>query len=80
MERRVTYFAIFDGHGGPGCSEYLKNNLHLLIAKSKYFPSFLEMALRDGCQQAEQIWIKKNSEKVVDRSGSCALICLVTNT
>lgn len=24
----VMYFAIFDGHGGSGCAEFLKDNMH----------------------------------------------------
>lgn len=27
-DRRISYFAIFDGHGGQGCSDFLRDNLH----------------------------------------------------
>jgi serine/threonine protein phosphatase PrpC len=29
----VTYYAVFDGHGGAECAIYLKNNLHLELKK-----------------------------------------------
>jgi serine/threonine protein phosphatase PrpC len=29
---KVQYFAIFDGHGGHGCAEFLRDNLHNIIA------------------------------------------------
>jgi protein phosphatase PTC2/3 len=31
---KIQFFAIFDGHGGQGCAEYLRDNLHNLIAAS----------------------------------------------
>jgi protein phosphatase 2C family protein 2/3 len=48
-EKKITFFAIFDGHGGSGCSEFLRDNLHNLIAASTYFPSLMEQAIIDGC-------------------------------
>jgi serine/threonine protein phosphatase PrpC len=32
-ETSVTYYAVFDGHGGPNCANYLRDNLHLEIKK-----------------------------------------------
>lgn len=29
----VTYYAVFDGHGGPTCAEFLKDNLHIELKK-----------------------------------------------
>lgn len=36
--KQVKYFALFDGHGGLGCAEFLRDNLHNFIAASEYFP------------------------------------------
>ena len=33
VEIRRMYFAIFDGHGGNWCSDYLANTFHLDLAK-----------------------------------------------
>ena len=27
----VTYYAVFDGHGGPECANFLKERLHIEI-------------------------------------------------
>jgi len=29
------YYAVFDGHGGSACADYLKDNLHLLLSFCK---------------------------------------------
>ena len=29
---KIQFFAIFDGHGGQGCAEFLRDNLHNMIA------------------------------------------------
>jgi protein phosphatase PTC2/3 len=41
-EGKIQFFAIFDGHGGQGCSEFLRDNLHNFIASSPSFPMNLE--------------------------------------
>ena len=28
-----SFFAIYDGHGGDKCAEYLRDNLHLKVKK-----------------------------------------------
>lgn len=32
QSKKVTYFGLFDGHGGAGCATYLRDNLHQIIA------------------------------------------------
>lgn len=35
----IQIFAIYDGHGGSKCAEYLKDNLHNNIINLPSFPS-----------------------------------------
>ena len=35
----ASYFAVFDGHGGDSCSNYLKKNLHVEIVKALVQPA-----------------------------------------
>ena len=39
--KKIQFFAIFDGHGGHGCAEFLRDNLHNIIASQPYFPDDL---------------------------------------
>lgn len=77
LDKPIMYFAVFDGHGGSGCADYLRDNLHRHIAKSNAFPYDLKQAIRDGCQEAERYCLSINEDELVDKSGSCALVCLL---
>lgn len=73
----MQFFAVFDGHGGQGCSEFLRDNLHNFIALSPHFPTNLAEAMKEGCARAETIFQKRNLQSVRDKSGSCALVILI---
>jgi serine/threonine protein phosphatase PrpC len=78
---KCSFFAIYDGHGGHSCPEFLKDNLHQYIFKSQYFPHSPKMALLKGFEQAEQAFraIALQNLEEVDVSGSCAVVVLVVN-
>ncbi|MCB0371257.1 MAG: protein phosphatase 2C family protein [Bdellovibrionales bacterium] len=42
---KAQFFAIYDGHGGHQCCDYLKDSLHDLLINSSYFPSDPKRAL-----------------------------------
>jgi hypothetical protein len=48
-----------------------------MIAQSPSFPQNLERALLDGCEMAEKQFMQQNVDVVRDKSGSCAIICLL---
>ena len=35
---KCSYFAIYDGHGGSACADFLKDQLHLVIINQPSFP------------------------------------------
>jgi serine/threonine protein phosphatase PrpC len=47
-ETSVTYYAVFDGHGGPDCAIFLRDNLHLEIKNC-----FLDNI--DGIKESEDL-------------------------
>ena len=82
---KTSFFAIYDGHGGEGCSEYLRDNLHKLICNNEYFPENVPEAIKLGILKAEQDFINnyalsENKEEIIDKSGSCAIIILIVDT
>ena len=69
------YFGIFDGHGGNGCSTFLKNNLH------KNIKEFSAIGLKIGIDITEEKFktneaMDENGE-IKDSSGSCGLILMI---
>jgi len=50
---KISFFAIYDGHGGSQCADFLKDRLHHLIINRDCFPENPEQAMREGFQEAE---------------------------
>ena len=82
---KTSFFGIYDGHGGEGCSEYLRDNLHKLICNNEHFPDNIPEAIKLGISKAEEDFINnyalsENKEEIIDKSGSCAIIILIVDT
>lgn len=75
---KCSYFAVYDGHGGAQCADYLKDHLHQIIVQQDCFPSNPAQALTNGCLAADQAFIAKcDTPGLFDKSGSCAIIVLI---
>ena len=72
----TSFFALFDGHSGPKVADYLRDNMHQHITKSKAFRSDKRQALRQGIIEAENKCLEI-SRQTNDHSGSCALVCML---
>ena len=76
---KISYFSIYDGHGGNKCCDFLKKYLHTYIMESVYFPSEPIKAIEEGfalCEKNFMNLVYLKSE-LLDTSGSCAIIILV---
>jgi protein phosphatase 2C family protein 2/3 len=79
---KISYFAIFDGHAGNKCAEYLRENLLKLICTNSYFPENITEAIRYGFEKADEKYL--NNYAMVgghlrDNSGTCGLILLIVD-
>ena len=78
---KVSYFAIYDGHAGDKCCEFIKKNFHNYIFRSSHFPNDPLKAINDAFKDCEKDFINfayQNSQ-LIDRSGCCVLIALFIN-
>ena len=79
---KISYFGIFDGHAGNTCADYLKDNLIKKISNNIFFPKDIKNAIKFGFQSAEKEFLENyavKNNKIIDKSGSCALILLTIN-
>lgn len=80
---KMSYFGIFDGHGGENCSEYLKNNFLDYLVENKNFPHDIKTSIIETFDKLEEEFCEKNNQKPkdqIDNSGSCALVTIMTES
>ena len=78
---KISYFAIYDGHAGNKCCNYLKQHLHQYIFESEFFPLNPIKAIEEGFKICEKDFMNLvfSNNKLSDISGSCALVILILN-
>ena len=74
--RPVYYAAVYDGHGGDACAQFLKDELHGYVRRSLDAQSdwsnaetTINAALRDACLQCDAAFLATNP---ANRAGSTA--------
>lgn len=75
----ASFFALFDGHSGVQCADYLRDNLHQFVTRQPSYRKEKKKALMDGVTECEKKFLEK-AQLSADNSGSCALVCLFENT
>lgn len=50
--KNCNFFAVYDGHGGSACVEYLKDNLHGLLSQHMAKTDDMNEALRKAIAEA----------------------------
>mmetsp|Transcript_682 Transcript_682/g.742 ORF Transcript_682/g.742 Transcript_682/m.742 type:complete len:225 (-) Transcript_682:327-1001(-) len=89
----IQIFAVYDGHGGSKCAEYLKDHFHNNILLHPEFPNGnLIKAIHEGALKTDENFLNalyddfkvkfaetKQKQASVNRAGSCALAIMVVN-
>ncbi|KAL4479202.1 hypothetical protein ABPG72_011414 [Tetrahymena utriculariae] len=76
----ISFFAIYDGHGGAQCADFLRDQLHFYIIKDEEFPKNPQRAIHNGFVKAEDAFIKITESQIpLDKSGSCAIVVMLIN-
>ena len=57
---KISFFGIYDGHGGSKCADFLRDSLHKIIFSNEYFPENVEKAIKNGFLKAENDGILAN--------------------
>lgn len=70
-------FALYDGHGGAECCNFLKEKLHAGLL-SQFDPADYQNTLSQGCLDLDDEFLRRAADvHSCDTSGSCALVLLV---
>lgn len=71
-----SFFAIYDGHMGKECCNFLRDNLHTFIINDPAFPTDPANAILNGFSKAEDQF-KQIAIEYHLKSGSCAIVILI---
>jgi serine/threonine protein phosphatase PrpC len=75
--KNCNMFAVYDGHGGADCCNFLKENLHSYVLNS-YSDKDLDTRIKASFNRLDSdFFIKARNQHFTDTSGSCALALLV---
>lgn len=75
--KSCSMFAIYDGHGGADCCNFLKDHLHAYVLNN-YNERDVRGSIKTACHKLDQDFFKKaRSDSHCDTSGSCALVLFV---
>ena len=77
---KISFFGIFDGHGGEGCADFLKDNFLNYLSENKNFPFDIKLSLTETFEKIEEAFFKQKCSDTLeksDRSGSCALVTII---
>ena len=56
---KISFFGIYDGHGGSKCADFLRDTLHKIIFSNEYFPENAEKAIKNAFLKTENEFINK---------------------
>ncbi|AAZ10802.1 protein phosphatase 2C, putative [Trypanosoma equiperdum] len=74
------FFAVYDGHGGTQCAEFLRDNLHTFIFGQPEIETDPERATRAGIAEAENAFLTKCADEKIESGSTCAVALVVDDT
>lgn len=78
MKDGFPFFAVYDGHGGSQCAEFLRDHLHELILHHPDLQTNPEKAIFDGIMEADHQFLQRSEE--TNESGSVCAVALFTES
>jgi protein phosphatase 2C family protein 2/3 len=80
---KVSYFAVFDGHGGSNCSTFLATNFHVELGRHPKLGQQPLTALRETWNKMDKLYLDLSMRSCggnvheINTSGSTATVCLL---
>jgi len=81
LPRRLSYFAVFDGHGGTAVAEYVASHVHVNFVRSNHFPNNIRAAISEAFTKTNEAVFKFLERRDLPLNvGSTGLICVLYGT
>eukprot|EP00741_Cyanophora_paradoxa_P010585 tig00020537_g10231.t1 len=71
-----SYFAVFDGHGGAECAQYMKTHLHANIIRSGSFRGDIPKAVKEAYTRTDRQFLDTLGKKGIE-CGSTAVTAIL---
>ena len=82
-DKKLSFFAVFDGHGGARCSTFLSNRFHIELGRHKKIATQPITALRETWKIMDDLFYKhcmgavRGDETAIHCDGSTGTVALV---
>lgn len=72
----VSWFSVFDGHGGSIVAKYASKHLHKYVIQRPEYPNDIPEALRQGFLEIDNVML--NDEQIKEQmAGTTAICCMI---
>jgi serine/threonine protein phosphatase PrpC len=77
-ENPISYYAVYDGHGGTNVAEYVESHLHFNILQHALFNSEPEKAIAESFMNTQES-LKKHADRLLqsNTAGSTAVVIII---
>ncbi|XP_051150530.1 probable protein phosphatase 2C 27 [Andrographis paniculata] len=76
-EEVVSFYGVFDGHGGKGAAQFVRDHLPRIIVEDAYFPVELEKAVTRSFMEADAAFARSCLLESTLSSGTTALTAMI---
>ncbi|KAG2398834.1 protein phosphatase 2C 27 [Vigna angularis] len=73
----VSFYGVFDGHGGKSAAQFVRDNLPRFIVEDVNFPLELEKVVKRSFLETDAAFLKSSSQEPSLSSGTTALTAIV---
>ncbi|KAB2618862.1 protein phosphatase 2C 27 [Pyrus ussuriensis x Pyrus communis] len=76
-EEAISFYGVFDGHGGKDAAHFVRDNLPRVIVEDADFPLELEKVITRSFMETDSAFAKKCSREASLASGTTALTAMI---
>ncbi|KAK4479502.1 hypothetical protein RD792_015017 [Penstemon davidsonii] len=76
-EEAISFYGVFDGHGGKGAAQFVRDHLPRIIVEDANFPLELEKVVTRSFMEADAAFAKSCSIESTLSSGTTALTAMI---